>query len=284
MEMTMNHKFKSNASAPATCIECNHDVVTHSEFATCDICKRFPVIVDIYKGYEEYVMCAGCYASENEAALVNKAKLNEASKVIPETIQRIETEFASRNGNDIKDSAIVDLPMNGDEYFNAETIATVELEKRVLSNSDVPEDKKNFDFHQQMQMRQAHLQVALKKGIELLVETRSRLSSIQRSMNVNAAKLRKDERDKLKIADINYVPKEIPKKVQARTTEKNKVVINIAQIFCAPRDAKGNFIWNELTDEQREECLVRARKIFASNMSSINAAVSVVEAASKENK
>src|SRR5678816_3326724 len=128
-----------------------------------------------------------------------------------------------------------------------------------------------------LQARRSHLQSVLKEAVDIINETRARLSSADRDINLIASKLRANERAKLKIADISYTPTKAPTKVVARTTEKNKVVINIAQIFCAPRDAKGNFIWNELTDEQREECLVKARQIFANNMSSINNAVAAVD-------
>jgi hypothetical protein len=269
----MKHTFKSNTSNPAICIKCSKDVVAHSEFATCEICKKFPCVVDIYEQVGDYAICDGCFASEVEAQLTNGSK-----KPLPEPIARIEADFvANKPVNGQRDYSLEDLPTNGTEFFNAETISHVKLHEKIMNDDTIPKDDKWVFYVQQLQARRSHLQTVLKEAVDILNETRSRLSSADRDINLVSSKLRADEKAKLKIADINYIPAAAPKKVAARTTEKNKVVINIAQIFCAPRDAKGNFIWNELTDEQREECLVKARQIFANNMSAINTATKVIE-------
>jgi hypothetical protein len=266
----MKHTFKGSASAPAICITCNKDVVAHSEFATCECCKKFPCVVEIIN---DYLMCPQCQSDEIEAALQNKSVVKPA----PEPIARLEQEFQA-NGTGKREFILEDLPTNGTEFFNAETISHVKLFEKIKADSNVKDEDKWMYYAEQLQMRRSHLQSVLKEAVDIINETRARLSSADRDINLIASKLRANERAKLKIADISYTPTKAPTKVVARTTEKNKVVINIAQIFCAPRDAKGNFIWNELTDEQREECLVKARQIFANNMSSINGAIKATDA------
>jgi uncharacterized protein YoaH (UPF0181 family) len=217
-------------------------------------------------------MCDGCKSDEIEAAASNKTVV----KPIPEPIAKLEKQF-QENGTGKREFILEDLPTNGTEFFNAETISHVKLFEKIKADSSIPEDNKWMYYAEQLQQRRNHLQSVLKEAVDIINETRARLSSADRDINLIASKLRANERAKLKIADISYTPTKAPTKVVARTTEKNKVVINIAQIFCAPRDKKGNFIWNELTDEQREECLVKARQIFANNMSSINNAVAAVD-------
>ena len=68
----MKHTFKGSASAPAMCITCNKDVVMHSEFATCEICKKFPCTVELVG---DYGMCDSCKSDEIEAAASNKTEV-----------------------------------------------------------------------------------------------------------------------------------------------------------------------------------------------------------------
>jgi hypothetical protein len=273
----MDHKFVGLAGSPAICLKCNKDVTAHSEFATCEVCKKFPCTVDLVG---DYVMCAACKSDEIEAAAQNKTIV----KPVPEPIARLQQEFTQNKANGQRDMSLEDLPTNGTEFFNAETISHVALHKKIMADDTIKNEDKWVFYVEQLQKRRSHLQLVMKEAIDILTETRSRLSSADRDLNLVTSKLRADEKAKLKIADISYVPAAAPKKVAARTTEKNKVVISIAQVFCAPRDAKGNFIWNELSDEQREECLVKARQIFANNMSSINATTKALEAAEKDAK
>ena len=87
----MKHTFKSLAGSPAICLTCNKDVTAHSEFATCEVCKKFPCTVYIVG---DYAMCDGCKSDEIEAASQNKSII----KPIPEPIARLEQQFV-KNGN-----------------------------------------------------------------------------------------------------------------------------------------------------------------------------------------
>jgi hypothetical protein len=266
----MNHKFVAIAGSFTICSKCSRDIVAHSDFATCEVCKKSPTKVDLF---EDYLMCAGCIASENEAKIENRS----IPKELPEPIARVENEFkANGNGKDKRDFSLVDLPTNGTEFFNAETEAHVKLFEKIKNDNDIkPEDKWMF-YVDQLQKRRSHLQAVLKEAVDILTETRSRLSSADRDINLVASKLRQDEKAKLKIADISYKPPTPPKKVTAPTTEKNKVVIGLAKTMYAPRDKDNKIMWETLTDEQREAALVQARLLFAGNMTSINTAVKLV--------
>ena len=269
----MNHKFVANTSAPAICVKCSKDVVAHSEYATCEMCKKFPCVVNVV---EDYLMCPACEFGELQAK--QELKDNHVSET-PEPIARLENERFNAPSNQVENiakgngiSPLTDLPMGGDEFFNAETMATLELEKKIFSDDTIPQDKKWVFFVEQMQARRGHMQKALVESVALLKEIRSRDASINRSINLLASKLRASEKEKLKIQDINYVPVTPPKKVAARTTVKDKTIIGMAKILFAPRDSNGMIIWEALPSEEREKYLLQAGKIYANNYSTIMAA------------
>ena len=275
----MNHKFVASGSAPAECVKCKFDVMAHGEFGRCQQCNKFPTVVNIV---EDYLMCPSCEFSEMQA---RQEAANRPAE-IPEPIKRIEEERfnspAAQIENIVKSnggSALADLPMSGDEFFNAETIAILELEKKINADANIPANEKSFFFVREMQERHKSLSVTLVEGIKLVVEIRSRDQAVNRALNLTASKLRADEKAKLKIQDINYVPKEAPKKVTARMTQKDRTIESIAKTMYAPRNAQNKIVWDELPSEQRQDCLNKARQLFANNFSTISAAAKIVDEA-----
>ena len=271
----MDHKFVAIAGSFTICSKCNRDIVLHSEYATCEVCKKCPCTVTIVN---DYAMCESCKQNEIQAMVENRSIVH----AIPEPIKKLEQEFSKNgNGRDKRDFSLVDLPTNGTEFFNAETIAHIKLFEKVKADNDIKEEDKWMFYVDQLQKRRNHLQAVLKEAVDILTETRSRLTSAERDINLVASKLRADEKAKLKIQDITYKPTQAPKKVTAPTTEKNKVVIGLAKTMYAPRDKDNKIMWETLTDEQREEALVKARLLFAGNMTSIETAVKIVDKESK---
>ena len=271
----MDHKFVALAGSFTVCSKCSKDIVAHSEFATCEVCKKTPTTVTIVN---DYLMCPQCKQNEIDALVENRSIIRD----VPEPIQKLEQEFkANGNGKDKRDFSLVDLPTNGTEFFNAETEAHVKLFEKIKADKEIKEEDKWMFYVDQLQKRRNQLQAVLKEAVDILTETRSRLSSADRDINLVASKLRQDEKAKLKIADISYKPTAPPKKVTAPTTEKNKVVIGLAKTMYAPRDKDNKIMWETLTDEQREAALVQARLLFAGNMTSIETAVKIVDKESK---
>jgi hypothetical protein len=273
----MNHKFVSDVVNPANCKECKRDVVSHSEYAKCEVCGKFPCSVDTYKQYDS-LMCAGCIASENEAEIESaERKKQDYIKSVEEKRYESQAAQIDKIAKDNKISPLVDLPQTGDEFFNAETIDILSLEKRVMADDSIPADKKYMFMANELQQRYRHMEKTVLEGIKVITECRSRAAANQRGLNLLASKLRSEERTKLKITDINYKVVEPPKKVNTRTTAKDKVIEGMAKIFFAPKDNKGNIIWNELTDEQRQECINQARKQFSGTYGSIAAASKIID-------
>jgi hypothetical protein len=293
----MKHTFKPGAVSLTECKTCQRDIVAHSDFARCEVCKKFPTSVNLIG---DYLMCPMCEESERIAKddASNQRKQDRIENVesaryaAPDAqLQKMAKDTAietiSTIGGD--GNPLTDLPMDGNEFFNAETLSLVAVEKRVYADETIPNDKKAFEYARQSQERHKHLQHTLVEAIGLLKEVRSRLSASQRNLNVLVDKLRADEKAKLKIVDINYAPVPAPKKVKARMTQKDKVIEDMARTIYAPqlsdakRNASGYVIWDELSPEQRTECLDKARNNFNNIFSSTSAAVKVINASDNAN-
>ena len=250
----MNHKFDPSQFNLTICAVCKHNMLAHTDMAVCSLCYK-ETKCDVVN---EMLICPDCLSRSLEQA-------------IPADIQRIETEKFNKDsdiveqiaGETIKSYAVGDLPQNGSEFFNSEITSHLELEKRIMANNDIPADKKFYFFAKQLQARRSNLQTALIKIIELAGETRSRDAATITYLNLLASRLRKEEKEELKIRDINYIPQSLPKtKVRApRMTQEDRVIEHTAKLMFAPRK-DGIIQWEALTAEERADCINKARQIF----------------------
>lgn len=281
-----SHSFKApppnSLLRPDTCLICKKGVMSHTAFAECEACGRKPCVVEVVGNI---LLCEDCERKEN-IALLERPKTDDTAypNGIPETIQKLENDRFNKPSDIVarivSSSIHEDLPQNGDEFFNAETVSHISLHDRVMADESIPKDKKWYFFVEQLQFRQKHLQVTLAEGIKVINEIRSRSASVQRDLNMLVSKLRTEERAALKLQDINYTSPKPPIKVLTpRMSAKEHAIVAMAKLLYAPRK-DGVIQWEALPAEEREDYMNKARNTFQGNLSDIKS----VDGATKKKK
>ena len=206
----MNHPFIPSIHNGTTCAKCKKSVLEHSDKAECEVCGNVG-LVDLM--YGSILMCQSCFEKERDlakqntrpeivAARLNQARLDSLNQALSEARQVDES---------IKVSS---------DLFNADTIAIVERKKLIDANNSI-ENKPYFLAEELLNQFRINTKVIFEKNDEL-IKLNNQQKAIQVYLNNLANQLRQEEREKLKIQDINYKPEkpQIKRQVSPRTSPK----------------------------------------------------------------
>lgn len=104
-----------------------------------------------------------------------------------------------------------------DDIHNAQTLAIVELMKAIDANPEI--ENKPLAKATELHTRFTHLSKVMFDARQELINAGNEQRAIQQYMNTLANQLRAEEREKLKLQDINYTPDIVkPVKVRKETT------------------------------------------------------------------
>lgn len=106
------------------------------------------------------------------------------------------------------------------DLFNAETVSIQDLKKAIDTDESIT--NKPFALATELHTRYTQFKKIIFELNEEIVEATNKQKAIQVYLNQLANQLRQEEREKLKIQDINYKPREI-KPSKPRATKKKKV-------------------------------------------------------------
>jgi hypothetical protein len=164
----------------------------------CEVCPATDIEITVH--YGNLWMCESCWSKE--LAL-------QAERVKPENVQaridKVNTPQTTPIDNIlIKSQAIDNSIQVRPDVFNAETIAIVELKKAIDENPEIT--NKPYALAETLKERHGKFQSVIFEANEKIVEASNNQRAIQIYLNQLANSLRAEEREKLKIADINYKP------------------------------------------------------------------------------
>lgn len=167
----------------------------------CDCCTNGGPFVK----FMSMKMCMDCY---------NKQKAHMAPEA---QNQRLETarEIANINLTVARETDAA-LTVRTD-LFNASTTAILELKK--LIDEDETITNKPYALAEELKNRFNHFKQVIFKAQEEIIDATSNQRAIQSYLNQIANQLRAEEREKLKIADLNYKPNPV-KPVSSGPSEK----------------------------------------------------------------
>jgi hypothetical protein len=260
----MNHNHEPSQLNVLVCKICKRDMMAHLPSAQCESCGK-PDLNDKGKSALEIVndmlLCRSCFSNHLEAS----SEIVKDEK-IPEPIAKIEAERFNTLPNAIdkvnSNYTLVDLPLNGNEYFNKAVLAHVELEKKIFADANIPSGEKHFFFAKQIMARRNILQKALVDIRDLWLESKNELAAAQQTLNLLSAKLRKEQREELKLKDVSYIPATPPKKVGTpRMKAADKVIEGIAKTLFAPR-VNGIIQWEALEAAERQNYINMAKNVY----------------------
>lgn len=184
----MFHFFHQSQLDADRCIDCKR---LQSEHA-CEICGTDKEALDV-----EFAMllCEACISKERALQIENRkheqARVDaiESSRVIP--------------APDYSIQVVQDI-------HNAKIASIVELRKAIDADSTI--ENKHFALASVLSERYQHLKIVVTQASTTIREAQSEQRAIQTYWNDLSKKLKLEEREKIKIADVQYRPPEKPVK------------------------------------------------------------------------
>jgi predicted RNA-binding Zn-ribbon protein involved in translation (DUF1610 family) len=193
----MNHSFKASIGNTGKCISCGYEEIMHTDKAVCESCPNIGP-VEIYQG--KIALCEMCLARDRKLAADNLQRIIDKREAVDNSIQ-VRTDI-----------------------FNAEVVSINDL-KKAIYDSDTP--NKPYVLAQQLIARFKQYQTVVFELQEKVLEETTKQRSIQTYLNNLANELRKEEREALRISDLNYKPKEVKEiksvKVKIKTFDKKEI-------------------------------------------------------------
>jgi hypothetical protein len=213
----LNHSFVQ-VSNSTLCGKCHYDFFSHSEYAICDSCNMTAGVEPISTvNGKTLLLCDNCTLLEQNAIKNEIIEQKTAEEKNSEIIKKL------------KDIIKYDETLTTSaQFFNAGTIACVELKKIIDSDDEIPVSEKHFKLTELIKARYSNNKKILFSAKQIEIETTSDNRAIQYFLNDLASKLSKEESERLHLANIDYVPVVAPKSVpKVKMTNDEK----LAQIY-----------------------------------------------------
>lgn len=185
----MNHTFVEASDGTDKCARCKFNALAHSDMAVCDCCpNNGPVEIR----YGNMLMCASCWTKEQATHAETMKPENQQARV-----DAMNKAIEASRKLDAKVEVRSDL-------FNAATMSIVELKKLIDENPTIT--NKPYALAETLTERFSHFKKVIFDANEAILAATNNQQAIQVYLNNLANTLRAEEREKLKLADINYKP------------------------------------------------------------------------------
>lgn len=180
-------------------------------YGECEVCDRVhteenPVKITCH--YGNMWFCDVCWEKES-VATKDLVKTNEVQSVVTNALQQ-----AARIDNSVEVRT---------DVFNANTVAIISLKAEIDNNPEIT--NKPYVLATELVARFEKFKSVIFEHNEKIVEANNAQRAIQVYLNQMANTLRSEEREKLKIADINYKPTVVkplkPKSIGTTGTKKS---------------------------------------------------------------
>lgn len=177
---------------------------------TCEIEAPGCDVTENLRSYAGMIVCGACYEKEMAAQAEMKRPENQQARV-----DAMNQALATAKTIDATIQVRTDL-------FNAATVAIVDLKKTI--DDDPTITNKPYALAEALTGRFNHYKQVVFDLNQQVIEAGNHQKAIQVYLNQLANQLRSEEREKLKIQDINYKPNAVkpvkPKAVKAATNSK----------------------------------------------------------------
>lgn len=148
--------------------------------------------------YAGMIVCGNCYAIEMGLLKQNNAPAAQQVRVEESTNRTLEN-IALQKSREVDNAIQVRT-----DLFNAATTSIVELKATIDANAEIT--NKPYALAEELTKRFEHYKQVVFELSEQIVAAGNNQKAIQVYLNQLANQLRAEEREKLKIADINYKP------------------------------------------------------------------------------
>lgn len=194
----------------------------------CEVCDLPDMACTLHYGNVWY--CDSCWAKEVESTKIHMSPEAQQARVDAYNA-RVNADLAARAGNQaiipintvLKESREIDSAIQvRTDLFNAATKTINELKAAIDADENIT--NKPYALAEVLKERFDHFKAVVFETNQILVDASNNQRAIQTYLNTLANQLRAEERERLKIADINYkpAPPKTPKEKKIGTTSTKK--------------------------------------------------------------
>lgn len=183
----------------------------------CEVCEVEKLVTTQYGNMK---FCDECWLKEVKASEENQSLSNQQKRIDESNSRKVENQL-------ITESKEIDNKINvRTDLFNAATKSIIDIKAAIDSDDSIT--NKPYRLAEVLTERFNHYKTVVFELNNSLVEAGNNQRAIQTYLNQLANQLRAEEREKLRIADINYKPSSVksvtPRTISTRTTsKKNKI-------------------------------------------------------------
>ena len=187
--------------------------MAQTKIGTCEVCDNPDLSITVH--YGNMWFCDDCWDKEQKSTAVHmspeaqQARVDAANQFYNERSAAMKV--GSNNTAAIPINEVLQASRKTDasiqvrtDIFNASTVAIIELKKAI--DDDVNITNKPFALASELKNRFEHFKNVIFELQQKVVDAASEQRAIQTYMNTLANQLRAEEREKLKLQDINYKP------------------------------------------------------------------------------
>lgn len=198
----MDHKFTPSFTDVTKCNRCSFTEPLHADDATCEACSNTGKL----NPCNGMALCRECISKEISSTLPS---VPVSDLVVSEPVTNAVIQMSQQVDNSIRVSS---------DLFNAKTVAIVTLKQSIDADDSIPSDKKTYRLAEVLLERFNQHKKAIFDMQEKIVAEHSDQRAIQQYLNNMASQLQTEEREKLKLSDINYKP-EVVKEIKPKVTK-----------------------------------------------------------------
>lgn len=212
--MITYHNFLASQLNPARCVHCKNIVAEHE----CEICNENKPIALKYGNMR---VCKECSDKEDAIQSVHQSPEAQQSRVEE---HREKMNVLVQNARDVDDK----LKLSTD-IFNAKTVSIIEILDAIDKDDSI--QNKPYAKAEELSRRFNKMKEVIFECNKLLIDSTNEQKALQVQLNQIANQLRSEEREKLRISDINYHPKVQAVKVsKIRTVSKKFDRVELARL------------------------------------------------------
>lgn len=210
----------------------------------CDYCER----TDSIKKVGDSLVCPD-HINENKKVEQPPININEVLR----KAQTVDTSVSTRA-----------------DLFNAETVAIADLFKAIDEDASIV--NKPFAKATALQERINHQKQVIFELNQRIVDEHSRQRAVQQSLNQLANNLRSEEREKLKLQDINYKPRDVRIPVTPKAIKHANKRINKDELRAAAKELGIAEFTLQMVIVQKNLTVAAALEMFRKNIAAAKAA------------
>lgn len=254
--MDTNHSFVPSKLNALLCASCYRPAESHSTDTnkpTCESCSNQDKLTDVNGIW----MCPDCLSKELEIASEPKTTIGIPKPSGPEFVKSAVSYMSNQINKDHEpvnkqNEAINALGSQSisrsEDFFNARTIAISDRWATIVADDSIENENKHYQLAKEVREHYLHLKEVLFKTIETQLEITSHQRANQIYLNQLASKLREEERVKLHLANIDYIPPTPKATPKVKVNKDDKIAADYARIMGIPIETARRLIGNKLKE------------------------------------